>query len=80
MNRIEELKRIVVRLDKEIHELGTKISELTGENFKNDKKQKAIDEVIDNIDICEQFLTTYKQELLQKIYGKNKKLKSEIDR
>lgn len=80
MNRIEELKRIVVRLDKEIHELGTKISELTGENFKNDKKQKAIDEVIDNMDICEQFLTTYKQELLQKIYGKNKKLKSEIDR
>lgn len=80
MNRIEELKRIVVRLDNEIHELGTKISELTGENFKNDKKRKAIDEVIDNIDICEQFLTTYKQELLQKIYGKNKKLKSEIDR
>lgn len=80
MNRIEELKRIVVRLDKEIHELGTKISELTGENFKNDKKQKAIDEIIYNMDICEQFLTTYKQELLQKIYGKNKKLKSEIDR
>lgn len=39
MNRIEELKRIVVRLDNEIHELGTKISELTGDNFKNDKKQ-----------------------------------------
>lgn len=66
MDKIELTIKKATDLEDKIHNFGNDLAKLEKNNLMNRGEEK-IEELLEKIHICEQFLSTYKQELLQKI-------------